>query len=109
MQADDFQAGMLGLPPHFSSLGRRNLVGIHGHRKRRDFDARVAAFGRESKRFLERPIAEDLVADGVLESRHGGVLGVGSSHGRWKKSRRGAETGGLGDVYQELTATRGGA
>ena len=107
VQADDFQPGLLGLLPHFGSPGGRNGKGtgpisakhpraVPGnwtcprHRERRDLDAPVAALGGESKRLLERPIAEQLVADGVFESlRPGGVFASGLFQRERKKGRGG--------------------
>ena len=64
VEADDFEAGVVGLLADFGALGGRNLVGIHVDRERRDLEARVAEVGSEAKGLVEGPVLERLVADG---------------------------------------------
>ena len=40
VQPDDFQAGLLGQPPHFGAAFGRDVGDVLGDRERRDLDAR---------------------------------------------------------------------
>ena len=69
VQADDFQASVVGLLADFRPFGRRDLVGIRVDRERRDFQAGVAQLGGEGKGLVEGPVLEGFVADGEAHGR----------------------------------------
>ena len=66
MQADDFQAVLIGQAPQLGPLLGRHIAGVFGQREGRNLDAGIAALGGEGKGLLMRPILKRLVADGEL-------------------------------------------
>ena len=68
MQTDHLEAVAFGQSPHFGPPGGGNPGDVLVDGVGSDFDAPVAALGDHAERPLKRPIAEGLVADGILEA-----------------------------------------
>ena len=106
VQPDDFQAGLLRQPPHFGTAIGRDFGDVLGHGERRDLDALVAALGRQGEGPVERPVAERLVADGVFEAGHLGVLTAALF--QREQGHGGAQAGCLGGCVRSWRRLRVG-